>query len=56
MSDVLTPEAIRAVADAPPSPFWEGNARQTLRWAADVLEAAQRVIDERRTSAAGEEA
>lgn len=43
----LTPEALRAMADAKPSPHWEGQARQTLHWAADVLEAAQAVIDER---------
>ena len=47
MSDKLTPEALRAVATAPRTPFWEGQARQALSWAADVLEAAETVIRER---------
>lgn len=43
---MLTPDTLRKLAEAR-SPFWEGQARQTLKWAADLLEAAQAVIDER---------
>lgn len=47
MSEQLTPESLRELAKAPATPFWEGQARQALAWAADVLEAAKAVIDER---------
>lgn len=44
---MLTPKDIRDHAAAPMTPFWEGQARQILNWAADVIEAAQAVVDER---------
>lgn len=47
MSDRLTPAALREHATAPSTPFWDGQSRQMLNWAADVLEAAQKVLDER---------
>lgn len=50
MTDRLTPEVLRSHANAPETAAWAGQARQLLRWAADTLEAAQVVIDERNTS------
>lgn len=47
MADKLTPEVLREHAKAPETAAWAGQARQLLRWAADVLEAAKAVIDER---------
>ena len=44
--DKLTPERLREFADNTKGPFWVGQAVQMLHWAADVLEAAQKVIDE----------
>jgi hypothetical protein len=46
---MLTPQMLREHAKYPDPvpPFWQGQAKQLLNWAADVLEAAQRVIDER---------
>lgn len=48
MADRLTPEALRAHATAPDSIGWQGQARQLLKWAADVIEAADALIEERR--------
>lgn len=48
MTDRITPESLRSIAnDKDGSPFWESWARQALLWAADTLEAAEKVIDER---------
>lgn len=46
--DRLTPERIRAVAKAPRTQFWEDGARQTLLWCADLVEAAEMVMAERK--------
>lgn len=46
--DRLTPEALRGLATQTPGPFWVGQAKQALLWAADVLEAAEAVIKEQR--------
>lgn len=44
---MLTPEDMRELANrSPRDPFWAGQARQTLLWAADALEAAKAAIDE----------
>lgn len=50
MSDKLTPQSLRALARAEPGPFWVGQAKQAILWAADVLEAAEAVIREQRGS------
>jgi hypothetical protein len=47
VTDRLTPDALRAHADAQRSVTWESAARQLLRWAADCLEAAERMTIER---------
>lgn len=53
MADRLTPEVLREHAKAPDSPMWQGQARQLLNWAADLLEAAQAVVDEQSTDRDG---
>jgi len=50
MAELITPESLRSIANDRGSPFWESWARQALLWAADTLEAAQRVIEERISS------
>lgn len=47
MTDSLTPQVLRAHAEAEDSWAWQSQARTLLKWAADTLEAAQAVIDER---------
>jgi hypothetical protein len=44
---ILTPAVLRKFADSPMSPFWEGQARQIIAWAADLIEAAEAMKDER---------
>jgi len=48
--DKLTPEALRTLARRELNPFWVGQAKQAMIWAADVLEAAETVIKEQRAS------
>lgn len=40
----LTARHLREHADAPNGPFWEGQARQLLGWAADLLDAAELAV------------
>lgn len=43
----LTPEGMRELASrSPRDPFWAAQARQTLLWAADALEAANVAVGE----------
>lgn len=44
MTDRLTPEALRQHAKAPETAFWVSQARQLLKWAADLIEAADAVV------------
>jgi hypothetical protein len=48
----LTPDRLRSHAEAERSPTWDGQARQLLLWAADLLEAAERAIEAERASGA----
>lgn len=48
--DKLTPEALRTLARRELNPFWPGQAKQSLLWASDVLEAAEAAIREQRAS------
>lgn len=41
---VLTGDVLRRHADAMRTVAWEGQARQLLRWAADLIDAAEQVI------------
>ena len=50
----LTPELLRAHAAKPETPFWIDEARQLLRWAADVIEAADRIVNEQSRKNGGE--
>jgi len=38
---------LRALVETKPNPFWEGQAKQAMEWAADILDAAEKVIQER---------
>lgn len=41
----LAPYHLREHAVADRDPFWDGQARQLLNWAADCLESGQKIID-----------
>lgn len=47
----LAPYHLRDHAEADPGPFWVGQARQLLRWAADCMESAERIIEMHRPRA-----
>jgi len=45
--DKLTSDTLREHAAAPPTIAWESQARMMLRWAADLIDAAQAIREER---------
>lgn len=46
MTERLTPALLRMHANAKTTVGWRGQAKRLLRWSADVLEAAEIVINE----------
>lgn len=46
----LTPDLLRQHAATPRNMAWEGQARMLLKWAADLIEAAEALRQERTES------
>jgi hypothetical protein len=43
---MLTPSMLREHAESPHTISWDDTARQLLKWAADLIEAADQVMEE----------